>query len=351
MKPTPTISVAEAASAYLEWCGAIRNLAPATISAYRYSIRTVLTDLLDTPINALNQERMERAVLNLATRITRRGSPATGWSRVQAMINVRRFCKWAVAHGHLRANPLADMRPPRRKRQAHDVLTPDDVAAITAQANPLSAAESRDAAITWSLYTGGCRIGEHVRLMLRDLDWAADDVATVYVRFPEKDGEHRRIRIYGRAAVSLRTYLAYHRPKLLGRHDDPGWLFLSERGTGPLHVSNYGRRLATWARSAGMPFGVHPHLFRHSCATNIINGGADIEDLRYYMGWRGYTTAIFNVHRNGRDTLARIARAQPALPVGHVEDRPGVRIEQRSKARRFTRLAKCRDTSSRIQNA
>ena len=49
--------------------------------------------------------------------------------------------------------------------------------------------------------------------------------------------------------------------------------------------------------------------------------GGGIEDLRYYMGWRGSTTAIFDVDRPGRDTLERIAKAQPTFPVGHVEDR------------------------------
>ena len=201
------------------------------------------------------------------------------------------------------------------------MLTPDDLAAICAQADPLSAADGRDQAITWSLYTGACRLGEHLKWVLRDLDWTDDTLAAIFVRYPEKDSEHRRVRIYGRAAVSLRTYLHYHRPTLLHDRSDPGFLWLSERGTAPLHPSNYRAKLVRWAEAAGIPFRVTPHTMRHTAATDLANGGADPEDLRQYLGWRQYQTAIHYIHRSGRSVLERIARAQPALPVGHVEDR------------------------------
>ena len=96
---------------------------------------------------------------------------------------------------------------------------------------------------------------------------------------------------------------------------------VTERGAGPMHPSNCQAKLARWPQAAGIPFRVTPHMMRHTWATDLANGGADPKDLRQYLGWRQYQTAIHDIHRSGKAILPRIAQAQPALPVGHVEDR------------------------------
>ena len=132
-------------------------------------------------------------------------------------------------------------------------------------------------------YASGLRVEELRTLRTADLDFESEAV-----RVRGKGGKERVVPIGEPAQAALRRYLETARPALAGR-DSGETLFLSVRGR-PLHTSDVRRRLERWVRAAGLESGVSPHALRHSFATHLLEGGADIRVVQELLGHASLTT-------------------------------------------------------------
>ncbi len=165
--------------------------------------------------------------------------------------------------------------------------------------------EVRDRAMLELAYACGLRADEIRGLRVDDVDFESESV-----RVRGKGGKERVVPIGEPAQKALRRYLDVARPALAGRGDDEPALFVSKRGR-RLHTSDIRRRLERWVREAGLAGGVSPHVLRHSFATHMLEGGADLRSIQELLGHSSVsTTQIYTRVEPGR-LRREYARAHP----------------------------------------
>ena len=264
---------------------------PRTVDAYR-------RDLADLAA-ALGRPPSEASVGDLETwaaGLRARGlSPATIARRLAA---ARSFYRHLVLLGIRTDNPAAAVDLPRRRRRLPRTLSPGEIERLIAGARGTGPRALRDRALVELLYGAGLRVSEAV-----GLDLARIDLEERLVR-PLGKGDKERIVPLGREAVdAVRRYLARGRP-FLDRRRRPE-LFLNAQG-GPLTRAGAFLILRRLAEQAGLePERVHPHLLRHSFATHLLEGGADLRSVQEMLGHADLATTELYTHvsdRRRRDT-------------------------------------------------
>jgi integrase/recombinase XerD len=260
--------------------------APRTVEAYRRDL-TSLGTWLDKPVTGATTEELERYVAQLraeglaATTIARRIAAARSFFRHQQLLGARAD------------NPAAELDLPRRQRRLPRTLSPGEAERLVEAAKGTDPRALRDHALVELLYGAGLRVSETVGLerMSVDLDQRL-------VRCVGKGGKERIVPIGRRAAEALRRYLARGRPFLDRRHRPE--LFLNARG-GPLTRAGAFLILKRLAGKAGLePERIHPHLLRHSFATHLLEGGADLRSVQEMLGHADLATTEIYTHVSDR---------------------------------------------------
>jgi len=186
-------------------------------------------------------------------------------------------------------NPAAELKPPRRLRKLPRTLSASEAERLIEAAGGTTPRALRDAAIVELLYGAGLRVGELV-----SLERGSVDLDERLVRALGKGSKERVVPIGRRAADALRRYLARGRPYLDRRHRPE--LFLNARG-GPLTRAGVFLILRAIASKAGLePERVHPHLLRHSFATHLLEGGADLRSVQEMLGHADLATTELYTH-------------------------------------------------------
>ncbi|MBA2428263.1 MAG: tyrosine recombinase XerC [Thermoleophilaceae bacterium] len=218
---------------------------------------------------------------------------------------VRSFHRHLVSRGELAANP-ADLVPsPRRDDYLPRVLKPAEAEELLARIPAREPLEVRDRALVELAYGAGLRAEELVRLDVADLSLDAEEV-----RVSGKGGRTRIVPVGEPAGLALGRYLETARPTLLGdRRDEPA-LLVSRSGR-RLSTSDVRRRLGRWVRAAALQGGVSPHTLRHSFATHLLEGGADLRSIQELLGHATIsTTQTYTRIESGRLRKA-YAQAHP----------------------------------------
>ncbi len=191
---------------------------------------------------------------------------------------IRAFHRHLLERGEIEANPADLVSSPRREQYLPRVLKRAEVDALLARIPARTPLELRDRALLELAYATGLRAEELVRLDVGDLDPDGEEL-----RAAGKGGRTRIVPAGEPAWRAVERYRAAARPALLGaRHDEPA-LFVSRRGR-RLSTSDVRRRLAVWVRAAALEAGVSPHALRHSFATHLLEGGADLRTIQELLG-------------------------------------------------------------------
>ncbi len=222
---------------------------------------------------------------------------------------LRSFYRYLRREGRVATSPLRLVAGPRRHRRLPGALTPDAIASLLA-APPLdSPAGLRDRAMFEILYAGGLRVSELIGLKVGQI--GGDEV-----RVRGKGGKDRLVLIGTQAVAVLRRYLAEARPHLVkgrGRGRVQGHteaLFLNARG-GPLTARGVQLIVDRWVRAAALQQRISPHVLRHTFATHLLDGGADLRVVQELLGHVSLTTTQIYTHVS-RDHLKRVyAQAHP----------------------------------------
>ncbi len=221
-----------------------------------------------------------------ATLHHRGDAPATVSRKISA---VRGFYRYLRKVGAIDQNPLEGIRGPRQEKHLPDFLPVDEMFALLDARRPGTALGIRDRAILELLYAGGFRVSELTGLRWKDLD-LRDGQARVLGK-----GSKERIVPIGRPALAALQAWIDVRPSLLKGGKDPGALFLNARG-GPLTPRSVARILESASREVGLLRRVHPHAFRHSFATHMLDGGADLRDIQELLGHSRLSTTQRYTH-------------------------------------------------------
>ncbi len=279
-------SVATAIDGFLAHVAVERGLSPHTVSAYARDLARFADQLEASGVERVDQ--LDRAVLQALVRgldTHRLGAR----SRARATVSLRRFVRYWVDRGALEQDPSDVLLAPRFGQPLPRVLRPDESAALLAAANGETPLALRDRAMLEVLYAAGLRVSELVSLPLDGLDRRAG-----LLRVVGKGRRERIVPLGGPALRALDDYLEHGRPALLrGNHEA---VFLSTRG-GPMTRQNFFHRLRALARRAGLPAErVSPHVLRHSFATDLLEGGADLRAVQAMLGHADLATTQIYTH-------------------------------------------------------
>jgi site-specific recombinase XerD len=186
-------------------------------------------------------------------------------------------------NGRVASNPVDLMPSPRRPRKLPRVLSPEEVAALLDRIPAATPLDLRDRAIFELAYACGLRAEELVQLDIGSIDYEGEEVRV------EGKGSKTRIVPAGEPALrALARYVERARPALSDVRAEQA-LFLSKSGR-RLSTSDVRRRLRVWARHAAVQGGVHPHALRHSFATHLLDGGADLRAIQEMLGHASVST-------------------------------------------------------------
>jgi integrase/recombinase XerD len=277
--------------------------APRTVAAYRGDLAS-LADWLRKPLANATQDELERYLADLRSQGL---APSTIARRGAA---IRSFFRHAALLGRVQENPAAALALPRRRRQLPRTLSPGEAERLLDAAAGTAPRAMRDRALAELLYGGGLRVSEAVGLQRGSVDLERKLVRAI------GKGERERVVPIGReAAEAVRRYLAHGRPYLDRRHRPE--LFLNAQG-GPLTRAGAFLILRRLAAKAGLePERVHPHLLRHSFATHLLEGGADLRSVQEMLGHADLSTTELYTHVSDRRRREAYFDAHP-----HARRRP-----------------------------
>ncbi|AEB44199.1 site-specific tyrosine recombinase XerD [Micromonospora maris AB-18-032] len=220
--------------------------------------------------------------------------PLAASSAARAASAVRGLHRFALREGLAAADPSRDVRPPTPPRRLPRALSLDDVVRLLDAAGPVQAAGDtaplalRDRALLEFLYGTGARISETVGLAVDDVD-----LTDAVVQLRGKGGRDRLVPIGGYAMQALGAYLVRARPGLVAAGRGTPRVFLNSRG-GPLTRQGAWMILRRAAERAALPVdgpqAVSPHTLRHSYATHLLDGGADVRVVQELLGHASVTT-------------------------------------------------------------
>jgi integrase/recombinase XerD len=273
------------------------RLAPRTIEAYRDDLQHVTAFLGGSPADATHDQLQA-----YVARMRADGRAATTIARRIAAL--RSFYRHQVLVGARSDSPAADLELPKRRRALPKTLSPGEVERLIEAAVGTTPRAQRDQALVELMYGAGLRVSEAV-----GLDKTGVDLDGRLVRVIGK-GSKERIVPLGRPAVdALRRYLAHGRPHLDRRHRPD--LFLNAQG-GALTRAGAFLILRKLAEKAGLePERVHPHLLRHSFATHLLEGGADLRSVQEMLGHADLATTELYTHVSDRRRRELYFRAHP----------------------------------------
>jgi integrase/recombinase XerD len=276
---------------------AAARLAPRTVDAYRRDLAALTAFLGHGPSTATRDE-LERYLAGLRAQ----GLAASTIARRTAAL--RSFYRHQVLLGARRDNPAAELELPRRRRPLPRTLSAGEAMRLIEAATGTTPRSLRDRALAELLYGAGLRISEAL-----GLEKGSVDLDNRLVRVLGKGRKERIVPLARETAESLRRYLAHGRPFLDTRHRPE--LFLNARG-GPLTRAGAFLLLRKLAEQAGLePERVHPHLLRHSFATHLLEGGADLRSVQEMLGHADLATTELYTHVSDRRRRELYFRAHP----------------------------------------
>lgn len=277
---------------YLNHLTIERGVAANTLSSYRRDLRRYSKHLSERGISDL-AEVAEDDVSEFLVAL-RRGDPDSGAaalsavSAARALIAVRGLHRFAAAEGLAELDVARAVRPPTPSRRLPKSLTIDEVLALLVAAGGDNPADGpltlRSRALLELLYSTGSRISEAVGLDVDDIDTHARSVL-----LRGKGGKQRLVPVGRPAVQSIDAYLVRGRPDLARRGHGTPAMFLNARG-GRLSRQSAWQVLQDSAERAGITSGVSPHMLRHSFATHLLEGGADVRVVQELLGHASVTT-------------------------------------------------------------
>jgi integrase/recombinase XerC len=268
---------------FLKHVSVERRMSAHTLDSYRGDLGRVISFCDDNDIadwSSLSGEQVRK----FAASEFRRGQSARSIQR--RLSALRSFCTFLLREGVLTANPATDIHAPKAPKRLPATLDVDQMTQLLSFRTDEQLGV-RDQAIMELFYSSGLRLAELTGLDLQDLDLRDRTVRVM------GKGSRARILPVGRYAVTALTRWLAERSSLASA--DQGALFVSARGR-RLGARSVQRRIEAWALRRGLPIHVHPHMFRHSFATHLLESSQDLRGVQELLGHANIATTQIYTH-------------------------------------------------------
>jgi integrase/recombinase XerD len=272
--------------AYLDHLAVERGLAANTVLSYRRDLRRYAAFLAargHTDFATVSEPDVADFLVWLRTGDGQH-PPLGAGSAARAVVAVRGFHRFCQREGRTGGDPAREVHPPASPRRLPKAISVEEVESLLAAASDPGSRGLRDHALLELLYSTGARISEAVGLDVDDLDLPGGAV-----RLRGKGGKERVVPVGSFARKAVDAYLVRARPELAARGKGTPALFLNARG-GRFSRQSAWTVLRSAAERAGVTADVSPHTLRHSFATHLLDGGADVRVVQELLGHASVTT-------------------------------------------------------------
>ena len=286
----------ELADTFLSYLARVRNYSPNTAAAYAQDLDCFLIWASNCGIDVL--QATHRDFRRFLSSLSGAGYAKTTVNR--RLSAVRSFYSWLVREGVIESNPAAVVSSPKLPKPLPHVLSQEDVEKLLKCADASTPAGALDAALVELLYASGARIGE-----VASLDVDRIDFSDKSVRLFGKGSKERIVPLYPAALHALDAYLAHARPVLLANHkggltaeeaaDAQRALFINARGA-RMSERSLRARFEKLLAQAGLAGIATPHTMRHTFATEVLDGGADLRSVQEMLGHASLSTTQIYTH-------------------------------------------------------
>lgn len=281
-----------------------RGASTHTLEAYRRDLDVYASFLAGRSLTPLTAEREDLSAFVSALW----GLGLAPASVERKVASLKSFHKFLAREGYAASLPTAGLPLPKVPDRLPDVVSIDQADALLSQPFPDTPAGVRDRAILETLYGCGLRVSE-----LTGLDTTEVDLAEGYLRVLGKGGKERLVPVGGAASRALSEYLIAGRqhlkPKRAGLRQDPAAVFLNVRGGRLTRQAVFGM-VRKYGERVGLP-ALHPHTLRHSYATHMLEGGADLRALQEMLGHADIATTQVYTHVDRRHVREEYLSTHP----------------------------------------
>lgn len=285
------LELEDAKEDYLQHLKVERNLSPHTLDAYATDLLQLLEHLAEQGVTTTAQVTAP-ALLSFLQALTRRGLSSR--SQARRWVAVRGLFRWLRVENLIAVDPTQGIRMPKSGSKLPELLSRAEIEALLAAPGVDTPLGLRDTAMLEFMYATGCRVSEAC-----DLELDALHLDQGLVILTGKGSKQRMVPLGDCALVATLAYLEAGRPQLIAKARGATrrnlYVFLNHRG-GRLSRQGFFKRLREHATAAGITRAISPHKLRHSFATHLIEGGADLRAVQTLLGHADISTTQVYTH-------------------------------------------------------
>ncbi len=272
---------------YLAYLKLERNLSENTLSSYKNDLLTFISFLSDYNIfdpSEISSEQITAFFKSL------KNIGLTNTSTARYFSSLKGFFKYLTKNNYIVKNPIEKINAPKLSKKLPDVLNFNEIEKILSKPDISETLGLRDKAILELLYACGTRVSELINLKLQDL-FLQEEV----IRVLGKGSKERLIPIGSSAIKWVEEYLSKSRSLIMKISKSGNYVFLNSRGTKFSRMGVW-KIIDRYVKEAGIKKQVHPHTFRHSFATHLLEGGADLRAVQEMLGHADISTTQIYTH-------------------------------------------------------
>ena len=270
-------------ASFLDFCRVEKGLAANSMDAYAQDLGRFAAFCGPQGAASLDAESVRMYLDSLYK------SGLSSRSIARHLTTLRNFCGFLIREGRLAADPTVAVASPRQWSTLPKYLSLSEIERVAGTPNAAKATGLRDRAMLELLFATGVRVSELCQLEISDLSM---DLGVL--RVTGKGNKQRMVPVGKSALAAVEDYLESSRPRLLGGRGS-GFLFVTARG-GRLTRQGFWKLLAGYGRKAGIFHHLTPHVMRHSFATHLLEGGADLRSVQTMLGHADISTTQIYTH-------------------------------------------------------
>ena len=276
-------------SSFEDFLSSERNYSKHTLKAYIADIKEFGLVLKDMGLISADNGEIDFAHMDetpIRTFISRLYGKNKRVSISRKLASIRTFYEFLIRNGTVKSNSAKLVPTPKGEKRLPTFLTVDEVVKLVETPGSENVYESRDRAILELLYSCGLRVSELVGINLNNLD-----LISMSVKVLGKGNKERMVPLGSKASTAIKTYISQR----LDLKPEDDYLFVNSRG-GRLSTRSIDRIIKKYAAISGIPKNISPHVLRHTFATHLLGGGADLRAIQEMLGHKSLSTTQRYTH-------------------------------------------------------